>query len=229
MSFQHTPQTVITATVGSHAYGLANEHSDVDTMRVIVQPTSRLVGINKPPEPVTHRTDPDVTEYELGHLIGLLLKSNPTVTEILWLPEDCYRDVSALGRELIEMRSHLLSAKHVREAYMGYVNSQVKLVARLADRDEVPYARIAKAQRHIVRLTVQAESLWETGEMTVRPPRPDLIREAAENMNVDQLAEGFERLAEIMKTKPTPLQETVPESGLAMVNDWLLKARFSFF
>lgn len=222
MILQHAPRTIIEGVVGSTAYGLAHEHSDIDTMRVSVQPTSRLIGVYPPPKPVLHQTDPDVTDYELGHLIGLLLKSNPTVSEALWLPDDCYRHVAPLGRELIDMRKLFLTASHARKAYLGYLNGQVKLCGRIDNP-----RRVRKAKTHIARLCVQAAMLWETGELVVRPPDPANILAAGEHSTIEDLQDAVERLADLMDG-PTPLQQDVPAISRAVLNDWLVKARCSF-
>jgi predicted nucleotidyltransferase len=67
---------------GSHLYGLNNEDSDVDTSGVFVCTRDELFGCFGYKPQVTDARH-DNTWFEIGELIRLLLKSNPTVMESL--------------------------------------------------------------------------------------------------------------------------------------------------
>ena len=70
--------------VGSHAYGLATETSDVDTAGVFAVATEELFQLSKPDQTqVTHQ--PDSTYHEAEKFINLVKGCNPTAMELLWL------------------------------------------------------------------------------------------------------------------------------------------------
>lgn len=181
--------TILEATVGSQAYGLATEGSDVDTLAVALAPTSAQLGLR----PITAGhggtrvgTAPDRTVHEAGKACQLLLACNPSVTELLWLPDDSYRTCAAMGESLVLLRSAFLSRDRVHAAYLGYATGQVR---RLATRNrslesEEQWRRVGKHARHVWRLLHQGYQLYVTGELTVRLSAEDatLCREFGERV-----------------------------------------------
>ncbi|HEU5352848.1 MAG TPA: nucleotidyltransferase domain-containing protein [Actinocrinis sp.] len=110
---------LLSGIVGSTAYGLAGPGSDVDRLGMYAAPTRELLGLHQPRE--SHvTTKPDATFHEAGKAARLMLAGNPTATELLWLPDDLYETRTALGEEAIALRGAFLSAKRVRDAYLGY-------------------------------------------------------------------------------------------------------------
>jgi predicted nucleotidyltransferase len=76
--------------VGSTAYGLAGPHSDVDRLGVYAAPTKAFHGLRLPIDRaasvVVHEPE-DLTLHEARKFALLALSANPTVTELLWLPD----------------------------------------------------------------------------------------------------------------------------------------------
>jgi predicted nucleotidyltransferase len=165
------PGTVLLAgVVGSVAYGLADEFSDVDRLGTYAAPTIAFHGLHPPAgKAASHvTTGPDATYHEAGKLVSLLLKANPTVTELLWLEE--YETRTPLGEELAGIRLAFLSAKAVRNAYLGYASQQF---VKLSNRGDGSFSsdtrkRTAKDARHLWRLIRQGTALHESGSLTVR-------------------------------------------------------------
>lgn len=185
--------TLLHGIVGSTAYGLATPDSDIDRLEVFAHPTQAVLGLN-PPRQTYVTTHPDLTAHEAWKFLTLALKCNPTVTELLWLPDDCYEYRYELGSELIAIREKLLSRKYVRDAYMGYATQQFQ---KLKDRHgegfgTVPKNRTEKHARHLARLCQQGFELYATGTMSVRLADPewfhDFGRKAAQNV---EYAEGY--------------------------------------
>jgi len=110
---------------GSHLYGLNNEDSDVDTSGVYVCTRDELFGCfgYKP-----QVSDPrhDNTWFEIGELIRLLLKSNPTVMESLFVPADkVLGPVHPLMQMVIDCREQFIS-KQCFNPFFGYAKSQIE-------------------------------------------------------------------------------------------------------
>lgn len=171
---------LLTGIVGSHAYGLAGPDSDIDTLSVAAAPTVDFHGLHLPTGKAASKvtTNPDTTTHEAGKYIALCLAANPTVTELLWLPDDCYVERHPLGDELIAIRQTLLGAHHVRNAYLGYAHAQFK---RLRDRgasfSSDTQARTEKHARHLLRLIDCGTKLYTTGHLDVRVTEPERYRE----------------------------------------------------
>lgn len=165
---------VLSGVVGSTAYGLAREGSDVDRLAVFAAPTVDVAGLDWHPKRESRvTTDPDVTEHEVGKACRLLLGCNPTVTELLWLPNGMYEAWTVTGDRLVGLREAFLSEPAVRNAYGGYAHQQV---VRLRDRGDSfssdTRARTVKHARHLLRLLHQGRGLLTTGRLTVRVQDP---------------------------------------------------------
>src|SRR5215210_72196 len=103
------PDTILQGVVGSMAYGLAHEGSDTDRLGIFVAPTYEVAGLDWHPSKETRAGDAggDHTEHEVGKYLRLALKANPTVTELLWLPD--HEVATAQGRTLVAIRDRLLA------------------------------------------------------------------------------------------------------------------------
>jgi uncharacterized protein len=119
-----------------------------------------------------------------------VLRVNPTITELMWLPDDLYEIRTALGSALIAIRSSFLSRTHVRNAYLGYATQQLR---RLESRGDGSFSastrkRTVKHARHLLRLLTQGLELCETGLLTVRLDNPGHCREFGERVAAGVIA-----------------------------------------
>jgi uncharacterized protein len=220
------PDVLLAGIVGSTAYGLATEDSDVDRLGVFAVPTEKLLGLHPVQQSVVS-CKPDATFHEAGKFAALALKVNPTITELLWLPDDLYETRTELGGNLIAIRRRFLSRKAVRNAYLGYATQQFR---RLETRGDGSFSadtrkRTAKHARHLLRLLTQGLELFETGTLTVRLERPDHYREfgvrvAAGDLEAAQREIGSAERA--FDTAESPLPEKPDERT---VEEWLLEVR----
>lgn len=78
---------IFEAISGSRAYGLATATSDTDIRGVYILPKTHFYGLNYIGQ-INNETN-DIVYYELRKFIGLLLKNNPNMLELLNMPEDC--------------------------------------------------------------------------------------------------------------------------------------------
>lgn len=72
---------------GSHLYGLNNEDSDVDTSGLFIAKKESLLDLGIGYQDQVSDERNDTTWYEIGKFCNMLLKSNPTVLEALFVPE----------------------------------------------------------------------------------------------------------------------------------------------
>lgn len=220
-------QLLLYGIVGSTAYGLATDTSDVDRIGIFAAPTVQLHGLHPPSESQV-RTDPDITLHEAGKFARLALKANPTVSELLWLTD--YEHCCEPGAELIAIREAFLSARAVRSAYLGYAHQQL---TKLINRGDGSFSadtrkRSLKHARHLMRLVEQGEQLYTTGQLTVRVADPQRVRESAEFMMANPAA-GKVLLWEAegrMTAARTPLPDRPDEER---VEQWLRAVRARYY
>ncbi|MGW7402880.1 nucleotidyltransferase domain-containing protein [Streptomyces sp. NPDC054833] len=183
------PNVLLSGIVGSTAYGLAHEGSDVDRLGVFAVPTAELHGLHRPKE--SHvTTKPDRTLHEAAKWCRLALGGNPTAMELVWLPDELYEVRTPFGDELIGIRSSLLCAKRVRDAYLGYATQQFR---RLEARGDGSFSadtrkRTAKHARHLKRLCHQGLELYATGRLTIRVEDPQEYHDFGERVAADASA-----------------------------------------
>lgn len=160
---------ILSGTVGSTAYGLAGPDSDVDTLGIFVEPTQNFWGLSNPQE--SHvTTDPDVTLHEARKYVRLALAGNPTVIELMWLPDDLITACTVHGWLLRDIRSTFLSGPRVRAAYLGYATQQFQRLEKRLDGSfsSTLRKRTGKHARHMARLVYQGAELYRTGELRIR-------------------------------------------------------------
>lgn len=217
---------LLSGIVGSTAYGLATPESDVDRLGVFAAPTETLLGLRRPKESLV-TTAPDRTLHEAGKWCRLALGGNPTVMELVWLPDDLYEVRTPLGDDLIGIRRAFLSAERVRKAYFGYAEQQFR---RLRNRGDGSFSadtrkRTAKHARHLARLVHQGRELYQTGRLRIRLDDPQWYHDFGERVAggdldaasrlLDEAEAGFAEARTALPDRPN--EETVEK--------WLLAVR----
>jgi predicted nucleotidyltransferase len=167
------PGTVLlSGIVGSTAYGMAGEDSDIDRLAVYAAPTVAFHGLDLPIEKagtvVFAKPGPDFQVHEARKFLTLAMKSNPTVTELLWLRDGLYEHRNHLGDALICLRPFLASADLVRNAYFGFASQQLKKLATTGQYTSKNRSSAVKHGRHVMRLLDQGLEFYTTGHLTVR-------------------------------------------------------------
>ncbi|PZF98008.1 nucleotidyltransferase [Micromonospora deserti] len=217
---------LLSGIVGSVAYGLSGPGSDIDRIGVFAAPTAAFHGLHPPRESVV-TTNPDTTRHEAAKYLRLALGGNPTATELMWLPDDCYETRTEFGERLIGIRSALLSAPRVRDAYLGYAGQQFR---KLESRGNGTFSadtrrRTAKHARHLARLVHQGRLLYATGVLEIRLAHPEWFRAFGERVAGGELDEARTLLAEAEQDfdrTRSPLPDRPDE---ATAERWLLDVR----
>lgn len=154
---------------GSRAYGLNHAQSDTDKMGIFLAPTVNVAGLywNAKDESWSDAgpDGDDNTLHEVGKFLRLVLKSNPTMLELLFMNE--YTILDEVGQGMIDIRDKMLYTTQVRAAYLGYATAQRDRVLR-----EYPDHKV-KMLRHCLRIAEQGAELISTGEFNVRVDDPE--------------------------------------------------------
>lgn len=217
---------LLAGVVGSTAYGLAGLDSDVDRLGIFAVDTVALHGLHRPVETRT-RVKPDATYHEAAKWCRLALGGNPTVMELAWLPDDLYEVRTELGDALIGIRTAFLTAKRVRDAYLGYATQQFR---KLETRHDGSFSadtrkRTAKHARHLLRLCHQGLTLYSTGRLPIRLDDPQRYLDFGERVAAGDLGQAryAMALAEAQfDATGSPLPGRPDE---AAVERWLLAVR----
>lgn len=212
--------------VGSTAYGLAGPDSDIDRLGVYAAPTTAFHGLRLPIDKAATRVshDPDTTHHEARKYASLALGGNPTVSELMWLPDELYEVRTDLGDELIRIRGAFLSAKRIRDAYFGYATSQLHRLVDTGQFQSKMRKREAKHGRHLLRLLDQGLALYSTGHLPIRVDDPQRYIDFGERCagNPDAARPALAEAEAAFDAARSPLPARPDEET---VERWLLRVR----
>lgn len=179
---------ILSAIVGSHAYGLADKDSDEDILGIYVAPTIDILALKKPTESVVD-TDPDYAYHEVEKFIRLAMRCNPTILELLFL--DKYLVKTREGEMIKEIRQAFLS-KITYKSYGGYAISQARKLQKTGRYNKRLQKRFEKHTRHCFRLIQQGSQLLKTGGLDVKVSNREELLEIG-RLSVDQIFEKFNK------------------------------------
>jgi predicted nucleotidyltransferase len=146
--------------VGSTAYGLNHEGSDVDRRGFYLPPAELHWGLARVPEQL--ETDSEECYWEIEKFIRLGLKANPNILECLYSPlvETC----TPLAAQLVEMR-HVFLSRHIHRTYNSYVLSQFKKLEQdLRNGRGIRWKHVM----HLIRLLLSGAAILKDGFVPVR-------------------------------------------------------------
>ena len=112
---------------GSHAYGLEKPDgtSDIDTGGIFMAPYEQLLGLGLDYQDQISSERNDDTWLELTKYFQLLLKSNPTVLESLFIPEKCILYEHPIMTQ-IKMHRDKFITKECFKPIIGYSYEEIK-------------------------------------------------------------------------------------------------------
>ncbi|MFI6515865.1 DNA polymerase beta superfamily protein [Spirillospora sp. NPDC050679] len=152
--------TVLSVVVGSRAFGLATEGSDVDRRGVYAAPAPLYWRFDKPPAHVDGPGDEQFS-WELERFCELAMGANPNVLECLWSP--LIERVTPVGEELLALRGAFVS-RRAHRTFLRYAESQFrKLEGDLRNHGAPRWKHVM----HMLRLLISGRHLLEHGEPLV--------------------------------------------------------------
>ncbi len=145
--------------IGSRAYGLDHEASDIDRRGFYLPPADLQWSLFGIPEQLERGEE---AYWELQKFIVLALKANPNILECLYTP--LVEHITPLAQELLDMRQVFLS-KLIYQTYNGYVTSQFqKLQKDIENHGEIRW----KHAMHLIRLLLSGIIALKEGFIPVR-------------------------------------------------------------
>jgi hypothetical protein len=146
--------------VGSTAYGLNQEGSDIDRRGFYLPPADLEWSLAGAPEQL--ETAHEEVYWEIGKFIRLALKANPNVLECFYSPlvETC----APIARELIDLREVFLS-QFVHRTYNAYVLSQFKKLEQdIRNHGQIRWKHVM----HLIRLLLSGVVVLKQGFVPLR-------------------------------------------------------------
>jgi hypothetical protein len=119
---------VIESTVGSRAWGLAEDGSDTDVRGVFVLPFGWAAGLGEPPRDLVSE-DGSATFWEAGKAVRQALRADPNTLETLFV--EGARAEHPMGQWLLDGREAFVSAE-IYGSFGRYALSQLKRLAQSA-------------------------------------------------------------------------------------------------
>ena len=157
----HERHVIYRCVVGSRAFGLDTEVSDVDRRGIYLPPADLHWSLYGVPEQIENPGNQECY-WELGKFLRLALKANPNVLECLYTPE--VEHASPLAGEMRAMRGAFLS-RLVYRTYNGYTLSQFKKLEQdLRTTGTVKW----KHAMHLLRLLLSGAEVLREGELRIR-------------------------------------------------------------
>jgi predicted nucleotidyltransferase len=188
--FDLKERTVLLGYMGSQSHGTwippqDGGIDDKDVMGICVPPMDYYTGLKKFEQIDTWEDEYDIVIYEARKFVRLLLKANPNVLGLLWLPPELYIKKTKSGQHLINHRD-IFSSKQIYNSFTGYAYSQLSKMEHFSELGYMGAKRKALVQKfgydtknaaHLIRLLRMGIEFLATGQLNVlRPDAPQLIR-----------------------------------------------------
>lgn len=151
---------------------------DIDVIGVFIAPINHYYGLTaiEHVERIGVASKYDFALFELRKYFRLLLKSNPNVLSLLWLPQNLYIIQSKWGHKLVKNR-HIFMSKHLYKSFGGYAYGQLRRMthactdqAYQGKKRRERFARFGydcKNAAHLIRLLRMGIEALSTGEISV--------------------------------------------------------------
>jgi predicted nucleotidyltransferase len=155
------PYIIYRCVVGSRAYGLDDDASDIDRRGIYLPPADLHWSLYGVPEQIEDDITRD-TYWELQKFLVLALKANPNVLECLYTP--LVEHAAPIAQDLLALREAFLS-KLIYQTFNGYVLSQFK---KLEQDLRTKGAIKQKHAMHLIRLLLSGTAALREGIIPVR-------------------------------------------------------------
>ena len=181
---------------------------DKDVMGICVPPKEYYFGLKQFEQYEKFEGEWDVVVYSIKKYFNLLLKNNPNVMSLLWLPDRYYIKKIELGQRIIDNRD-LFNSKQAYKSFCGYAYGQLHRMTHGAKLGYMGEKRKALVERygydcknaaHLIRLLKMGIEFLTTGELQVdRPEKHQLIEIKQGLWTLEKVQKQAEKLFEAME------------------------------
>ena len=110
---------------GSHCHGISTPLSDEDHCGIYLAPVEQILGLGLDYQDQISNETNDIVWYELQKFMNLLLKSNPTVLEALFVDDKYVEYEHPIMTEIKKHKEKFLTKKCF-DSFFSYAKSQIK-------------------------------------------------------------------------------------------------------
>lgn len=225
--------------MGSVAYGVSNDTSDMDVYGFCVPPKDELfphlrgeiIGFGTPKQRFSqyqqhHLKDPDaqggagrdydLTIYNIVDYFQLVMKNNPNIIDSLFTADTCVLHINRIGQMVRDARRSFLH-KGCWHTFKGYAYQQVTKMAgheRTGKRKEVveEFGFDVKFAYHVVRLLNEVEQILTEGDL-------DLMRNREQLKSIRRGEWTEQQIREYFTKKEAELETLYQSSTLPVAPD----------
>lgn len=108
--------------MGSQAYGTATPNSDIDIKGIYIQNIYDVASFKYQQQIMLNK---DTTFYEVKRFLELAGSANPTILELMWMPDRCIQIKDPLYTKYIESNRDIFLTKECCNSFMGYAYQQI--------------------------------------------------------------------------------------------------------
>ena len=108
--------------MGSQAYGTATPNSDIDIKGIYIQNVYDVASFKYQQQIMP---DKDTTYFEVKRFLELADSANPTILELMWMPDRCVQIKDPLFIKYIESNREIFLTKECCNSFMGYAYQQI--------------------------------------------------------------------------------------------------------
>ncbi len=191
-------ETVYEVIMGSTAYGVAKDSSDIDIYAVCIPPkhivfphlAGNLIGFGPQPETFNeyqkHRmvmgdSEYDAVVYSIIKYFALCADNNPNMIDSLFVPDNCIIHQTDAGKHMRDSRLLFLS-KRCYDKMRGFAFSEFKKIERGYNqvkggkREAIvkEFGYDTKSSYHVMRLLLQAEYILNVGDLDLQQCKEQL-------------------------------------------------------
>lgn len=211
---EEEPCVILSGFMGSISHGTyipktdPNSIDDKDVMGVMVLTKDYYIGLKHKEQTVSFVDEWDTVTYEIKKFFKLLLKNNPNVLGLLWLPDNLYIHRNESGAHLIENREIFLS-KACYQSFCGYAYSQLHRMDHMAfegymgkKRKELvkKHGYDTKNAAHLIRLLRMGIEVLASGQVNVFRHDADQLKEIKQGLwTIEQVKDEAKRLFKVME------------------------------
>lgn len=117
------PLIILSAVMGSHAYGTSLPTSDIDKRGIFIQPIKDIIKYGYVEQVSDEKND--IIFYELKRFLDLVKSNNPNILELLNVPKECIIQNSSEYRKISSQKKKFITKK-CKNSFGGYAIQQIR-------------------------------------------------------------------------------------------------------
>ena len=200
-------KTIYEILYGSDAYGTTMEDSDNDIRGILLPTIDECLSMKDLKDVRIHNDEEDRVMYPIQKFFRLAVKSNPSVFEWFFVPENCIKIMTPSGKLIRDNRKLFLS-KELYHRFKGFAHSEFASLTKLTGKTGLKRKKVIlnfgfspKNAMNVVRLLEQGVELLETSYLTMPRPNAEFLKNIKKGeVSYKEIVNLFNNLLEKLET-----------------------------